>query len=271
MRNTAPSAGDDRRVNQRAWTPRAVEDLLHGHPGSDPDLAGLVQTLRAGRRLPPATGALAHVLSGELALTDITGHDAPSAHRSRRWTRPRRAALLAVLAVGPVLTGAAAANALPAPAQRAAASVLNALTPFTFPAPKPDVHPTRPATDDQPVPATTPTGDQTPDPERSTPASGDLTHPTQGHGNAPQTDNGSGDGSGDDRQPTGPARGDGVTDDGDGPTLSPQGGHPAPTPASSDDAPEQTGSGADNGTTPTGTGESPAPSDDTGTPAPGSG
>lgn len=254
-----------------------MEDLLHGHPGSDPDLAGLVQTLRAGRRLPPATGALAHVLSGELALTDITGHDAPSAHRSRRWTRPRCAALLAVLALGPVLTGAAAANALPAPAQRAAASVLNALTPFTFPAPKPDVHPIRPATDDRPVPETTPTGEQTPDPGTSTPASDDLTHPTPGHGDAPQTDNG-GDGSGDssrngsgDDHPAGPTRGDGVTDDGDRPTVSPQGGRPAPTPASSDDAPEQSGSGADSGATPTGTGESPAPGDDTGSPAPGSG
>lgn len=241
-----------------------MEDLLHGHPGSDPDLAEMVQTLRAGRPIPPATGALAHLLAGELALTDLHGYEVPTGHRTRRWTRPRRTALLAAVTVVPLLTGAAAANALPAPAQRAAATVLNALTPFTFPAPKPDEQPTRPPAGDRPAPQTTVTpgtGHPTPNDEGPSPTAGSVTHPSQGKGDAPEPGD-----SGDDSQPVSPSRPGSTSDDGDRTTNTPQGGRPTPAATPVDDTLDHSG-GADGGAGSTGT-DPASPEDAPGSPAP---
>lgn len=163
MRNSDRPLNDDAgmRARSSSWSDREVEALLagRGEPG-DATLLDHLQDLRrlASGPVPAPSSALEAVLKGEAPLAATTAAVPPrSRSRSTGRRRLRTAAVLLVATLG-VTTAGAAANALPAPAQRAAARVLNAVTSFHFPTP---ARPTAPATPVHvpsvaPVPATAP-------------------------------------------------------------------------------------------------------------------
>ena len=151
MRNTDPSHSDDGDMSSEQ--DRQAEALLRAarsSPGADPVLRALHDLSVLGRAAAPTPGPeLAALLDGTTPLP------APAVAPARR----RRLRSLSVLStvtvlVGGATTAATAAQALPDPVQRAAATVLNSVTPFHFPTPQQE--PADPA----PTPSGTPT--QTP-------------------------------------------------------------------------------------------------------------
>jgi len=142
-----------RRTPPRRLDDRTVEALLAGRAPLDarPDLQPLADALTLLAAQRPATAPASERL--ERMLTEgvhpvtaplRTGPVLPEVRRTTHW-RAGLATLAALATVSAGLVGAASANALPAPAQRAVAYVVEALSPLTLPVPKKDA-PTAPAT-----------------------------------------------------------------------------------------------------------------------------
>jgi hypothetical protein len=99
---------------------------------SDPVLAELIGELRGMAEAPPPQ------IKPELESI-LGGFDQLARARDKRRNRLRSGGVgLAVAGVVAAGLGAAAANELPAPAQRAVARVVNGLTPFEIPHPEPE-------------------------------------------------------------------------------------------------------------------------------------
>jgi hypothetical protein len=156
---------------------RQVEALLRvrapltgtGRTGAQPADLTLVEALGVLRsaavvRAPEPSPALASLLRDGFVPDAVPVRQPP--RRSRL-----RAAVLAVGAGTFVLTAATGANALPAPGQRAAAAVLNALTPFHFPTPS-DARPSPGTSRRTPVGGRVPTPGPSPEPGMSPHAGG---------------------------------------------------------------------------------------------------
>lgn len=121
---------------------RAIEALLTGRSGANEPLGRFLAALRstAPTQGPPPRAELAQLLSHGFTPTP------PAAPRRRGRVALGVTALIAGLAGS--LTTAAAANALPGPAQRAVVDVVEALTPLRLPEPPRtgDSQPARPVT-----------------------------------------------------------------------------------------------------------------------------
>lgn len=183
MRNPGRPRNDDQdmRATSNSWSDRQVEALLAGRgEPSDADLLNVLQGLRqiAAAPAPEPSSALAAVLSGAspLPASGAAVPQLPQPSRPHPWRRGRTGAVALVAAFG-LTTAGAAANALPAPAQRAAARVLNTVTPFHFPAPADHARPLAPT----PGPSATPSPKQPPSPHPTATAHDDQDHsPQQG-------------------------------------------------------------------------------------------
>jgi hypothetical protein len=183
MRNLHPSHNDDPSMRAPAsrYNDRKVEALLAGH--GEPDDADLLTALHGLRRLssspaPEPSSALAAVLSGAAPLPLVAAPPLRSGSASGGRQRLRTAAFLVVAGLGATTAGAAA-NALPAPAQRATAKVLNTVTPFHFPSPH--AASGRPVAPPTTAPATTPGPADARAPQRvTTTPSRDGEQPEQG-------------------------------------------------------------------------------------------
>ena len=138
------------RRTPRSLDDRTVEALLAGRTTNRPELQPLAEvlTLMSAQRpaQAPASERLERMFAEGVHPITVPLKTAP-APASRRTARASLAALAAVATVAAGLVGAASANALPAPAQRAVAYVIAALSPLTVPQPA----------DDTPAPTPTPT------------------------------------------------------------------------------------------------------------------
>jgi hypothetical protein len=165
-RNTDGGPDDDRGMNPRLrnWNDRQVEALLRGReltaptddPSPDTDLLSVLADLKAfaTTATPPPSIELAAILNGYVAVP--TADPIPALPRQANPLRNRiGAAVVLVTASLSLGTVATAANALPTGAQRAAATVLNTVTPFHFPKPQPapPVHTPDPALSPSPEPS----------------------------------------------------------------------------------------------------------------------
>ncbi|BEP14224.1 hypothetical protein acdb102_25350 [Acidothermaceae bacterium B102] len=113
-----------------------VEQLLRGSvPAAEPDLQRLLSSMRAVSSAPaPApTFALESMLSRGFAPAPPVVRRPPA--RRQLW---RAAAVLVATCTS--LVSAAAANALPAPAQKVVVGIVDHVTPFTLPEPHDAVH-----------------------------------------------------------------------------------------------------------------------------------
>jgi hypothetical protein len=174
-RNTEGGPDDNRGMNprRRSWNDRQVEALLRGRertpladvPLTDTDLLSVLADLRAfaTTATPPPSVELAAILDGSAAVP-ASGQTATLPRQANPLRNRIGAAVVLVTASLSLTTVATAANALPTGAQRAAATVLNTVTPFHFPKPHhaPPVH--------TPDPALFPSPDPSPSQE---PADGD--------------------------------------------------------------------------------------------------
>jgi hypothetical protein len=140
---------------------RSADALLSGRAVADePALTAFVAQVQSRAAEAPAPSAelaamLEHGVPAEARVTVATPVVAPPARRAVSWTRY---ALVGTAALAGLL-GAGAANALPAPAQRAVADVVEWVTPLHLP---------RPAAD-EPTPAVVPSSTPTPS-QAATPA-----------------------------------------------------------------------------------------------------
>lgn len=233
--------GDDLvvKLSRHRLDDRSIDALLSGRAVSgEPDLAAFVARVRA---LPPESP----LPSGELAA--MLEHGVPPevldrspvllpapAHRAVSW----RYALVSLAAGVTAVVGAGAANALPAPAQRAVADVVNWVTPLELP--KPDA--------DEDSPAVAPTRTPSPEPsssshETSRPAPGVSSTPDDGDGDddpdVRESPSGSdGDDDSDSRSPEPRSTSSSDSDDG-----SPDDGA-TPTPTSDSDSDDSSSSGS---------------------------
>lgn len=261
------SSGDDTSVTRRELDDRSADALLSGRAvEGEPDLAALLGTMgRLAAVAPPApSDALAAVLDAGLTAEQLGA--APAAtYRSAavrgsavswravswRTARPWRQVSVAGAACLGLVLSAAAANALPAPAQTAVADAVDAVTPLHLP------RPARPA----PVPAATPSSTPTPAPtdlptapatHRPAPLPVVTPHQGDGHHDGNELDGNGGDGTGDrqggdapkaTRAPDDSTRG-GSSDERDEPRATTS---PTPEPRESDGGTDGGGSGSDSG------------------------
>jgi hypothetical protein len=151
---------------------RSADALLSGRAvAEEPELSAFVaqvQSLAADAAAPSAELAamLEHGVPAEARVTVATPVVAAPARRAVSWTRY---ALVGTAALAGLL-GAGAANALPAPAQRAVADVVGWITPLHLP---------RPAGDEPAptvVPSSTPTPSRAATPEPATTRSPEPEH-----------------------------------------------------------------------------------------------
>jgi hypothetical protein len=131
-----------RRTPTRRLDDPTVEALLRGRPPIDrPELRPLTDALSEITALRPARAPASarlermfdegvHPITVPLAAAEVV-----SAPRHATPWRAGLATMAALITVAAGLVGAASANALPAPAQRAVAYVVEALTPLSVPTP----------------------------------------------------------------------------------------------------------------------------------------
>lgn len=158
MCNSEGLVDDDGHMKADAprWSDRQVEALVAGRgEASDADLVANLRELRqmSAGPVPEPSSALTAVLTGLVPLPLPPARVAlPRTSRVRSTRHRLRIGAVAFVAALGVTTVAAAANALPVPAQRAAAHVLNMVTPFHFPAPQDPLRPATPSPGSSTVP-----------------------------------------------------------------------------------------------------------------------
>ena len=138
---------------------RVIESLLAGR--SVPDEPELTRALTALRSLPDAEQPRPSASLATLLSEGLVGAVAPrtaATRPTRRWARTGVALSAVILSISGGMVGAAAANVLPAAAQRAVADAVGALTEVQLPRPnrissRPAEAPTHHAPAHRPAPA----------------------------------------------------------------------------------------------------------------------
>ena len=145
------ACGDDQSVSIPPLSERTIGDLVAGRDVSgEVDLVAALRLLAASAHVaPPAPSTALAALLADGATPVSTG--VLPTHPPARWALGRRWVTGGAVGVGAALlalTGAAAAQALPAPLQQAVSGAVRALTPFELPGDD-----QRAGRDDDPVPA----------------------------------------------------------------------------------------------------------------------